>query len=86
MEQEGDMRDEVVRYLLGGFDGGPRRTLRDLYQERPRYPWGDFVRAVNHMVSEGLLEYRGNGFEVLYALTSKGLTTARAYNSGRSVE
>ncbi len=61
-------------------------TLRDKYSANPKYPWGHFLDAASHLVSEGLLQGKGDGFVVHYSLTSKGRNAVLASNGGKAVD
>jgi hypothetical protein len=87
LEPDGYPRDEVLKYVLSAFNGGALpMTLRDLYRNNPKYSWGYLIGAVNHLVSEGFLEGKGDGFVVHYSLTSKGRNAALTTNGGKTVE
>ncbi len=85
MEPDGYPQDEVLKYVLSAFGGDALpMTLRDLYRTNPKYPWGHFIGAVNQLVSEGLIEGKGDGFVVHYFLTNKGRNAVVTTNVGKA--
>jgi hypothetical protein len=74
---------ELLEAILIKFDDAfVKMTLPDAYNAMagPKHGWNEFVKAINHLKSEGLLEGKGDGFAVCYSLTKKG----RAAVKGRS--
>jgi hypothetical protein len=66
---------ELLEAILKKFDDNfVTMTLGDAYNAvgRPKHDWNEFVLAVNHLKSQGLMEGKGDGFVVLYSLTKKG--------------
>jgi predicted transcriptional regulator len=67
-------KDLLQAILLKFNDNFVTMTLADAYNTiaRPNHGWSEFVSAINHLKSEGMLEGKGDGFAVLYSLTRKG--------------
>ncbi len=61
-------------------------TMRDAYGANPKYPWDHFLGAANRLVSEGFLQGNGDGFVVLYSLTSKSGNVVITSNGGKAVD
>jgi len=64
--------DASLNKILKRFDSELPMTLRDAYRLDPEHPWGDFLNGVNHLISQGLLTGKGDGFVVHYFLTNEG--------------
>jgi len=73
MDAQGNTaKSEALKYIVQARDDGVAFTLGDLYRSTPKYPWTDYIKAVDSLISEGLLVGKGDGFVVNYSLTSKG--------------
>jgi hypothetical protein len=75
MDPGGRARFDALRHILNALDGGNSLTLGDLYRSNRKDSWTEFIKDVNGLITEGLLEGTGDGFVVLYSLTEKGRRT-----------
>ena len=66
--------DEPLKNILERFDTELPVTLRDAYRANPEHSWGEFISAVNQLISKGFLAGKGDGFVVHYFLTNEGRT------------
>jgi hypothetical protein len=72
---------DLLEGILTKFDDNlVKMTLADAYNAiaGPKHGWNEFVNAINHPKSEGLLEGKGDGFAVFYSLTMKGRAAINA--------
>jgi hypothetical protein len=68
-------QQEVQEAILRSLDGDyVAMTMADAYNAaaRSKLGWNDFADVMSRLKSGGLIEGRGDGFVVLYSLTSKG--------------
>ncbi len=68
----GPVEKEIIASIVKRLVVVSPQTLGDLYRANKAHPWVEFLKAVDYLVSDGLLEGKGDGFAVQFALTTRG--------------
>ena len=61
----------IVESIVTSLSTGPK-TLVDLFRGNDPYPWLDFLKSLDYLLSDELVEARGEGIVMDFALTPRG--------------